>query len=138
VKEELLGAPSRGRHQSSTAISGCKLGAFRHSTVIELHGPQVLTMRRIAELIGQQLGRPFPVEQVKRDEDVAALVAMGASRNVAELLNDTWDTFNRHGLLTEQPATPETTLPTRVEDFIREELLPALRGAVPPVDSSSV
>jgi uncharacterized protein YbjT (DUF2867 family) len=111
--------------------------SFRQSSVVELHGPRVLTMRKIAELLGAELGRPVPVEQTSREDDVAELVSMGTSRDVAELLNDTWKIKNRHGLLSEQQPTPANTMPTPIEAFMREQLLPALSGVAPSVDSGS-
>ena len=99
---------------------------FRGKGAVEVHGPPGLTMGKIAQLIGKQLGRSFPAERVSRDADIEALVAVGASRDFATLMNDTWDVFHRYGLLRAVEPSASSLAPTRIEDFIRDQLAPAI------------
>jgi NAD(P)H dehydrogenase (quinone) len=111
---------------AATALRLLQALDFHGRRAIELHGPQGLTMRRIAQTIARELGRPFPVEHVARDEDIETLVAMGLGRDFATLLNDTWDVFSRYGLLRGTEPSPSSTAPTSIEDFIRQALVPAI------------
>ena len=96
---------------------------------MEMHGPEGLTMRRIAGIIGEAIGRPFPVEQVAHETDIEAMVGMGLGRDFSTLLNDTWGIFNRHGLLRTAEPTAATRAPTPIEAFIREALVPAIQAS---------
>ena len=99
---------------------------FRGRNAIEVHGREVLTMRQVAEKIGKQLGRAFPAEQTPRETVIEELVAHGLSVDFANLMNDTWDTFSRYGLM-RAPGTPASTQgTTAIDDFLRQQFLPAL------------
>jgi hypothetical protein len=50
---------------------------------------------------------------------------------MAELLNDTWEISNRHGLLRKHEPTESSTLRTPIDDFIRDDLLPPLTSPPP-------
>lgn len=106
---------------------------FDGKSAIELYGQPELNMAKIAALIGKELVHPFPVEKTDRDADIEGMVAAGFGRDFAILMNDTWDSFNRGSLRAENP-TPENHLPSRIEDFIREEL--ALAILAPPVPTN--
>src|SRR5262245_6975206 len=99
---------------------------FQGKRSIELHGAQGLTIRRIAQTIARELGRPFPVEHVARYADIETLVTMGLGRDFAILLNDTWDVFSRYGVLHATEPSPSSTAPTSMEDFVRQALVPAI------------
>ncbi len=103
--------------------------AFEGHSSAEIHGPTELTMERIAALIGQALGRPFPAERVPREVDIANLVGAGLSRDFATLLNDTWDLFSTYGLLRESAPSPASRGTTTMESFVREQIVPAITAA---------
>jgi uncharacterized protein YbjT (DUF2867 family) len=119
-----------GTQDIAAAAVRLLLGArdFHGHRAVEIHGVDGLTMRAIAAAIGRALGRPFPVEHVARDADVEALVGVGASRDFATLINDTWDLFGKYGVLRGTAPTAASRAPTPIEDFIRDELVPVLRG----------
>jgi uncharacterized protein YbjT (DUF2867 family) len=100
---------------------------FRGKQILELHGPEALTMRVIARKVGDQLGRPFGVEQEAYDENIEAVIAAGCNRDFATLMNDTWRTFNARGLLRPQQTSAANRGTTSIETFLREEYVPALR-----------
>jgi uncharacterized protein YbjT (DUF2867 family) len=116
------------RDVAAVALQLLETLEFRGRGARELHGPERFTMRTLADLIEGQLGRPFKVEQIPRDANIEALMAAGASRDFATLMSDTWDTFNRYGLLRATEPTAATMTPTRVEDFIENQLVPAIVG----------
>jgi uncharacterized protein YbjT (DUF2867 family) len=99
---------------------------FRGRNAIEVHGREVLTMRQVAEKIGKHLGRAFRAEQTPREAVIEGLIAHGMSVDFAHMMNDAWDTFSRYGLL-RAPGMPVTTRgTTAIDDFLREQFLPAL------------
>jgi uncharacterized protein YbjT (DUF2867 family) len=100
---------------------------FAGSSALEIHGREVLTMRRIAELISQELGRPFGVEHIDRDTDIEEMVAAGMHRDFSTLMNDTWTTFSRFGMLrAPEPQRWESAV-TPMEHFLRDSFVPALK-----------
>jgi uncharacterized protein YbjT (DUF2867 family) len=98
---------------------------FRGKSAFEVHGQPGLCMRQIAERIGTELGRSFPVEQADRTADIEAMVAAGLGRDFATLMNDTWDALSR-GLLRAEDPTMASRMPSPIGDFIRDELVPAI------------
>jgi uncharacterized protein YbjT (DUF2867 family) len=107
---------------------------FRGKSALELRGPEVLTMRQIADRVSQQLGMPLPIERTTREADIEDLVAHGVSYDFAHLMNDTGDTFSRYGLLRAELPQAAVTGTTPIDDFIREQFAPALtaRAGVAP------
>jgi uncharacterized protein YbjT (DUF2867 family) len=101
---------------------------FRGKTVLEFHGPEVLTMREIAQKTGQQLGRSFGVTQEPYEANVEAVIASGCNRDFATLMNDTWKVFNNHGLLRPDEASAVKKGMTLIETFIRDEYAPAFQA----------
>ncbi len=87
-----------------------------------------------AYAVEDRLGRRFPSERTTREDDVAAMVAGGASLDFATRMNDTWEIFSARGV---RGAPEVTVLSTRpIEDFIAAELIPAIErgpagGALP-------
>jgi uncharacterized protein YbjT (DUF2867 family) len=110
---------------------------FHGKSAVELYGQPGLTMQVISDLIGKELGQSFPAEKTDRDADIEGMVAAGFGRDFAILMNDTWDSFNRSRLREENP-TPENRMPSRIEDFIREELAPAILAPPPTVSPSKM
>jgi uncharacterized protein YbjT (DUF2867 family) len=103
---------------------------FHGKTVIEVHGQPGLSMSKIAEIIGKVLGRPFPAERTDRNADIAGMVAAGIGRDFAILMNDAWDAFSR-GLVRREQPTSASRMPYHIEDFIRDELAPAILARTP-------
>lgn len=99
---------------------------FRGKSALELRGREVLTLRQIADRLGKQLGTSLPVERMTREADIEDLVAHGASYDFANLMNDETDTFSRYGLLRAEPPQAAVTGTTPIDDFIREQLAPAI------------
>jgi nucleoside-diphosphate-sugar epimerase len=98
---------------------------FRGKSAIELHGQPGLSMGKIANIIGEVLGRGFPAERIRRDADIERMVAAGMGRDFANLMNDAWEAFSKGPLREKEPA--ETSrMQSAIENFIREQLTPAI------------
>jgi uncharacterized protein YbjT (DUF2867 family) len=98
---------------------------FQGKSAMEVLGQPGLSLGKIADLIGKELGRPFPAEKADRDADIEGMVAAGFGRDFATLMNDTWDAFNRGQYRAAEPAMTRRQS-SHIEDFIRKELAPAL------------
>jgi uncharacterized protein YbjT (DUF2867 family) len=107
---------------------------FQGKSEIEVLGQSRLSLDKIAGLIGEQVGRPFPAEKADRDADIEGMVAAGFGRDFATLMNDTWDAFNRGLYRAAEPSTA-SRMPSRIEGFLREELAPAI---LPPATTANV
>jgi uncharacterized protein YbjT (DUF2867 family) len=99
---------------------------FVGSSVVELHGPELVTTRRIAAMISEELGRPFVAKPESREVDIDHMVAAGLGRDFACLMNDGWDSFSRRLVVGEDPHIVHRT-ELRMQDWIRANLAPALR-----------
>ncbi|MEV4889221.1 hypothetical protein AB0K48_07525 [Nonomuraea sp. NPDC055795] len=100
---------------------------FRGVNAAPVHPRRPITMREIATLVSGRLDTPMGVEQVSAEADIADLMAAGTGRSFATLLNQTWALGEApwEGLPSAEQATH------RVEDFIRDELVPAIRSSRP-------
>ena len=93
---------------------------FTGHTVETVLGPQDVSMEEATRALGAALGIPdlpyvqFPPEGVK-----AALQGIGMSEEFAALLVESQIAINDGRILEGVERTPETTTPTRVEDFLR-------------------
>jgi uncharacterized protein YbjT (DUF2867 family) len=98
------------------------------SVVHELRRQEPMTMRQVAAVLARELGRSFPFERITRAASVETLVGSGASADFAHLMNDGWDTFSGYGLLRD-PGTEWSEATRPIEEFLRAEVVPALRSA---------
>jgi uncharacterized protein YbjT (DUF2867 family) len=124
------GAPmdwSTTRDAADVALRTLLEVPFRASRSIEVRGAQPAAMDELARAIGARLGRSFPAEQLERTSDIEAMVAGGSSRDFATRMNDTWEIFSRR-LVRDETTTPVIT-PSRIDDFIGADLVPALEAA---------
>jgi uncharacterized protein YbjT (DUF2867 family) len=98
---------------------------FEGNTSVELHGREVLTMRIIAERLSQIAGCNIAVRKALRQDDIEAMVMAGMQRDFSTLINDTWDTFSRFGLLRAPTAQASIRATSSIDDFLRADFLPA-------------
>jgi len=63
--------------------------------------------------------------QTAHDADVERMVAAGMGRDFANLMNDAWEAFSK-GLLREKEPTATSRMQSAIENFIREQLTPAI------------
>jgi uncharacterized protein YbjT (DUF2867 family) len=95
----------------------------------ELLGQRDVTCREAASVIGKAIGRPslayvqMPPQQIK-----PALVQMGMSPNVAELILEMAQALNSGHMVALEPRSSRNTTPTSIETFVLEEFVPRFQG----------
>jgi uncharacterized protein YbjT (DUF2867 family) len=105
-----------------------KLDFVRKSTH-ELQGPRDVTYKEAAKIVGAATGKEgltyklMPAPQLK-----PALMQMGMSSNMADLLLEMADALNSGHMKMLEPRSPGNTTPTTLETFVAEGFLPAYQG----------
>jgi uncharacterized protein YbjT (DUF2867 family) len=95
----------------------------------ELQGPRDVTYIEVAMIVGAAIGKPglaynqMPAAQLK-----PALIQMGMSPNMADLLLEMADALNSGHMKALEPRSQKNTTPTTFESFVAEVFVPAYRG----------
>jgi len=95
----------------------------------ELQGAGDVTYLEIARIVSAAIGKPdlaykqMPAEQLK-----PALLQMGMSSSMADLLLEMADALNSGFMRTLEPRSPQNTTPTSLGTFISEVFVPTYRG----------
>ena len=95
----------------------------------ELQGPRDVTYDQAAKIVGAAIGKPdlkymqMPATQLK-----PALVQMGMSSNMADLLLEMAESLNSGYMKMLEPRSPATSTPTTLDTFVAEVFVPAYRG----------
>jgi uncharacterized protein YbjT (DUF2867 family) len=91
----------------------------------ELLGQRDISMAEAATIIGKAIGRPDLKYVQAGDEQLRpALIQMGMSRNVADLILELSAGLNSGHVRALEPRSAANTTPTSYETFVAEELLP--------------
>lgn len=104
--------------------------SFPERSIRELLGPRDYTMREATAALGAAIGRPdlgyvqFPSAEVKK-----AMLGMGLSENVADLMVEMAQGLNSGHMRPTQPRGGATDTPTTIETFARDVFAPAYRAA---------
>lgn len=101
---------------------------FEGKSAVELRAPEPISLRRVAQLMTAELGRPVDAIHVDREADIEAMVSAGMHRDFSTLMNDTWDVFSRRGLLRASPPVAYEVTPTPLRQFLQERFIPLFRG----------
>ena len=102
---------------------------FQARQTRELLGPADVAYTEVARIIGAAIGRPdlsyrqMPAEQLK-----PALMQMGMSANLADLLLEMSESLNSGYMKPLEPRSPANTTPTKLDTFVAEVFVPAYRG----------
>jgi uncharacterized protein YbjT (DUF2867 family) len=95
----------------------------------ELLGQRDLTYQEVASVIGQAVGKPslgymqFPPAQLR-----PALVQMGMSANMADLILEMAEALNSGYMAALEPRSAQNTTPTPIETFVAEQIVPRFTG----------
>jgi uncharacterized protein YbjT (DUF2867 family) len=95
----------------------------------EILGPRDYTYSDVARIIGEAIGNPglsymqMPPEQIK-----PAMVQMGMTENLAGLLLEMADAMNTGHMAPLEKRTPERSLPTSLEQFVKDTFVPLFEG----------
>jgi uncharacterized protein YbjT (DUF2867 family) len=95
----------------------------------ELLGARDMTYLEAARIIGAAIAKPSLTYFQAPDEQLKpALMGMGMSPKMADLLLEMAGAMNRGYMKALEPRSPENTTPTTFETFVADEFLPAYRG----------
>ena len=111
------------------AAEALEKGNFSGKHARELQGARDVTYLEAAGIIGTAIGKPslsyiqLPPAQLK-----PALMQMGMSASMADLLLQMADALNSGYMKPLEPRSPENTTPTTFETFVAQEFVPAYQG----------
>ena len=94
----------------------------------ELQGASDVTYKEVVRIVGAAIGKPdlaykqMPAEQLK-----PALLQMGMSSSMADLLLEMADALNSGYMRMLEPRSPQNTTPTSLETFVSEVFVPTYR-----------
>lgn len=98
---------------------------FEGQSFVELFGDRI-TMKKITELIGEEIGVPdLPYIQFPDVDTEAALIGIGASQNVAKLLVELSNGINNDLLIPTINDNNHPTTSTTFKQFLKEVFKPA-------------
>ncbi len=96
----------------------------------ELLGQRDLSYNEVASIIGKAIGRPdLRYVQVADEQLRPALVQMGMSEAMANLLLEMAGALNAGKMRALEPRTSQNTTPTNFETFVAETFVPAYQHA---------
>jgi uncharacterized protein YbjT (DUF2867 family) len=120
-----LNVPMIATRDIGVAAAHALLNPINGRQTRELLGPRDLTMTEAAAVIGKATGKPdlgyvqLPDAQVR-----AALIQLGMSETVADLLLEMAHAMNTGHMRAMEPRSATNTTPTPYETFVNEEWLP--------------
>ena len=95
----------------------------------ELHGQRDLTYQEVASVIGQAIGKPgLAYVQLPSTQLKPALVQMGMSANLVDLILEMAEALNSGYMAALEPRSAENTTPTSIETFVAEQMAPRFTG----------
>jgi uncharacterized protein YbjT (DUF2867 family) len=97
-------------------------------TIVPLHGPKDYSLDECARIISRVIGREVKHVQVPPAKAKEAMIGMGASENVADTMLEMYAGFQAGKITDEVKRSAETTTPTTFETFVKNVLVPALKG----------
>jgi len=102
---------------------------FKGKQTQELLGPRDLSMTEAMTIIGMAIGRPgLGYVQASDEQFLAALVQLGFSQNVADLILEMAYALNTGRMRALEPRSARNTTPTSYETFVAEEFVPLLKA----------
>jgi uncharacterized protein YbjT (DUF2867 family) len=99
---------------------------FSGSSIQELHGQRDISMKEVAAIVGNAIGKPkLGYVQVPFMMLEPALVQSGMSKDITALLIEMWKSMNSGVMKTLEPRNEKNTTPTSIEQFVTEVFAPA-------------
>jgi uncharacterized protein YbjT (DUF2867 family) len=98
----------------------------------ELLGQRDISMAEVTTIIGKAIGKPDLSYVQAGDEQLRpALIQMGMSRNIADLILELSAALNSGHVRALEPRSAVNTTPTSYEAFVTEEFLPLYKRQLP-------
>jgi uncharacterized protein YbjT (DUF2867 family) len=95
----------------------------------ELLGQRDLPYQEVASVIGKAIGKPgLGYMQLGPAQLKPALMQMGMSSNMADLLLEMSEALNSGYMAALEPRSAQNTTPTSIETFVAEQFLPRFTG----------
>jgi uncharacterized protein YbjT (DUF2867 family) len=95
----------------------------------ELQGAGDVTYLEVARIVSAAIGKPdLAYKQVPAVQLKPALLQIGMSSSMADLLLEMADALNSGYMRTLEPRSPQNSTPTSLETFISEVFVPSYRG----------
>jgi len=99
---------------------------FSGSSVQELHGQRDVSMKEVAAVVGNAIGKPkLGYMQVPFLMLEPALVQTGLPKATAALMIEMWKSMNSGALRLHETRNAKNTTPTSIETFVTEVFAPA-------------
>jgi hypothetical protein len=95
----------------------------------ELLGQRDLTYVEVASVIGKAIGKPgLGYMQLGPAQIKPALVQVGMSSNMADLILEMSESLNSGYMAPLEPRSAQNTTPTSIETFVAEQIVPKFTG----------
>jgi hypothetical protein len=95
----------------------------------ELQGPRDVAYSDVAKIVGAAIGKPdLKYQQMPATQLKPALMQMGMSSNMVDLLLEMVDALNSGYMKMLEPRSPANSTPTTLETFVAEVFVPAYKG----------
>jgi uncharacterized protein YbjT (DUF2867 family) len=95
----------------------------------ELLGARDVTYAQVARVVGAAIGKPdLTYQQLPAAQIKPALMQMGMSANMADLLLEMSEALNSGYMRALEPRSAQNTTPTTIETFVGEVFVPAYRA----------
>jgi len=102
---------------------------FKGQHTAELLGERDLSMAEAARIVGRALGKPtLAYSHLPGDKVRAALIQMGLSQSIADLLIEMSESMNSGHMKALEKRSTRNTTPTSYEAFVNESFLPRFKG----------
>jgi uncharacterized protein YbjT (DUF2867 family) len=99
---------------------------FSGNSVQELHGQRDVSMKEVATIVGNAIGKPkLGYMQVPFMMLEPAMVQSGMSKDIVGLLIEMWKAVNSGVMKPLEPRNAKNTTPTSIETFVAEVFAPA-------------
>ena len=95
----------------------------------ELQGPRDVSYNEVAKIVGAAIGKPdLKYQQMPATQLKPALMQMGMSSSMADLLLEMAEALNSGYMKMLEPRSPANSTPTKLETFVAEVFVPAYKG----------
>jgi uncharacterized protein YbjT (DUF2867 family) len=102
---------------------------FKGKRPRELQGARDVTYAETARIVGAAIGKPdLAYKQMSGAQLKPALLQMGMSSSMVDLLLEMADALNSGYMKMVEPRSAENTTPTTIETFVAEVFVPAYQG----------
>lgn len=129
VRSDLLLPMIATRDIGSAAADALLKLDFTGKQVRELQGERDVTYMEVAKIVGNAIGKPdLKYQQVPAAMLKPALMRMGMSSSMADMLFEMAEALNNGHMKMLEPRSPSNSTGTTIETFVNEVFLPAYRG----------